>query len=338
MEAIMRSMNKTIWRRTWFIALLGLASLAAGLQEETDVKKGRTLYSSLCQRCHGTKGDDTFYPGVVPLVGVHRRLDKEEIVRVAAGTLGRSFDEEEGRALYAYMKKLKGAKGFRQPGLLFSPHLVERRLSKIHEYRIVDTRTRSEYEGGHVPNALHWPHPVEKLGCRLSPDEAVSVLGSLGITPETFAVIYDDVGGGRATCIWWAFASAGHHRVAVLDGGWRRWVNEDRPVHTTKTPTRPTSYPMRGRDSKEGRCNLDTEGASELRLDWQDLLDEGGFRSTDEILSALREAGFEGRGTYLVPGSTAELTSTAFVLMLMGYESVEVHGEEGLVCVGASAS
>lgn len=113
MEAIMRRTNTMIWRRTWFIAALGLASLADGLQEERDVEKGGTLYSSLCQRCHGAKGDDTSYPGVVPVVGVHRRLDKEEIVRVAAGTLGRSFDEEEGRALYAYLKKLKGAKGFR---------------------------------------------------------------------------------------------------------------------------------------------------------------------------------------------------------------------------------
>ena len=180
-----------IWRRMWFLVLLGLATLAAGLQEESDVDKGGTLYRSLCQRCHGTEGDDTSYPGVVPVVGVHRRLDKEEIVRVAAGTLGRSFDEEEGRALYAYLKNLKGAKGFQQPGLVFSPHLVERKLSRIQEYRIIDARTRAEYEGGHVQNAIHWPHPVEKFGCRLSQDDAVSVLGSREDWAGHFSVIED---------------------------------------------------------------------------------------------------------------------------------------------------
>ena len=33
-----------------------------------------------------------------------------------------------------------------------------------------------------------------------------------------------------ATRLWWALRLAGHGAVAVLDGGWARWLAEDRPI------------------------------------------------------------------------------------------------------------
>jgi rhodanese-related sulfurtransferase len=323
-----------ICRATCLVAFLGPTTPAAELQERSDFEKGKTLYRSLCQRCHGPDGDATSYPGVVPVVGVQRRLDEEEIVRVAAGTLGRSFDADEGRALYAFLKTLKGAKGFAQAGLLFSPHLAETKIPKTRQYRLIDARTRAEYEAGHIPNAVHWPDPVEAFACRLSRDEMASVLASVGVTPETFVVIYDGGGGPEAACVWWALVSAGHDRAAVLDGGWRRWINESRRVQTAQVPMPRRSRRAGSSEPQDDRCDFGMDEARALRFDWQDIIDESGFRAADEVGSVLREAGFRGRGTYLIPGSPTDTHGAAFALKLLGYESVVVHRDGSGVRVG----
>jgi 3-mercaptopyruvate sulfurtransferase SseA len=317
------------------IASFGVATSAAEAQNRSDVERGKTLYRSLCQRCHGPDGDAISYPGVVPVVGVERRLDEAEIVRVAAGTLGRSFDERQGRALHAFLETLGGAKGFAEAGWLFSPYLAERRLPKVHDYRIVDVRSRAEYDAGHLPNALHWSPPVEAAPCRLS-EEAASVLGDLGITPEMFVVFYDDVGGPRAACAWWALASLGHDRAAVLDGGWRRWVDEGRPVQTDEMPLPRGSYSSREDAPREEPCDLGESGAATLRLDWDDLLGEDGFRTAEEIEDVLGVAGFQGPGVYSTPGDSADAAGVAFVLKLLGHDPVAVDHEAGGICVRSS--
>jgi 3-mercaptopyruvate sulfurtransferase SseA len=320
---------------TCLIAVLGLTTLASEPPETSDVERGKTLYRSLCLRCHGPEGDETSYPGVMPVVGVERRLEKAEIVRVAAGTLGRSFDAREGRALYAFLQTLGGAKGFAQAGWLFSPYMAERKLPKLREYRLVDVRLRGEYEVGHIPNAVFWSPPVDESPCRLSGDTA-SVLESLGISPETFVVVYDDVGGSRAACAWWALASTGHDRAAVLDGGWRRWVDEGRPVQTAQASVPDGSYSWNGAVPRKEACELIQGETRALRLDWQDLTSEDGLRPADEIEHVLREAGFEGPGAYLTPGSPTDAPGLAFVLKLLGHEPVVVHPEAGGICVGPS--
>jgi thiosulfate/3-mercaptopyruvate sulfurtransferase len=44
-------------------------------------------------------------------------------------------------------------------------------------------------------------------------------------------VAYDDAGGGMAAArLWWMLRWLGHNTVAVLDGGWGKWLTEGRPV------------------------------------------------------------------------------------------------------------
>jgi thiosulfate/3-mercaptopyruvate sulfurtransferase len=46
------------------------------------------------------------------------------------------------------------------------------------------------------------------------------VLGKLGITPETYVLVYDDKSGANAAArFWWMLLSAGHQKVSVIDGG-----------------------------------------------------------------------------------------------------------------------
>ena len=69
---------------TCLVAALGLTTAVAQFQEKSDFERGKALYTSLCQRCHGPDGDAISYPGVVPVVGVERRLDEAEIVRTVS--------------------------------------------------------------------------------------------------------------------------------------------------------------------------------------------------------------------------------------------------------------
>ncbi len=79
------------------------------------------------------------------------------------------------------------------------------------------------------------------------------------------------MGGQFATRLWWALTYYGHDAVSVLDGGWNRWVEEDRPVESgpvasmpkTFTPERPARAPGDGRatrspGSASRACNCST--------------------------------------------------------------------------------
>lgn len=99
---------------------------------------------------------------------------------------------------------------------------------------------RSDYKQGHIPGALY-AHVDEDLSSPIIPgvtgrhplppvDEFSTKLGTWGIGPGVQVVAYDDRGGMIAARLWWLLHWLSHREVAVLDGGWPRWVAEGRPV------------------------------------------------------------------------------------------------------------
>lgn len=48
-------------------------------------------------------------------------------------------------------------------------------------------------------------------------------LRRLGISNDSFVVVYDDCGGAMAARLWWMLRWLGHDQVAVLDGGIQAW-------------------------------------------------------------------------------------------------------------------
>ncbi len=65
-------------------------------------------------------------------------------------------------------------------------------------------------------------HPLPSIGA-LS-----AMLGRLGITRGTQVIAYDQDSGMYASRLWWLLRYAGHDAVAVLDGGWAKWMREGR--------------------------------------------------------------------------------------------------------------
>lgn len=65
------------------------------------------------------------------------------------------------------------------------------------------------------------------------------LLSNWGVTPDTQIVIYDAEGGAMAAArLWWMLKICGHQAIAILDGGYPKWILEDRPVEKKTPPAR----------------------------------------------------------------------------------------------------
>jgi thiosulfate/3-mercaptopyruvate sulfurtransferase len=91
------------------------------------------------------------------------------------------------------------------------------------------------YQAGHIPNAIFAGIDTQLSGKKtgfngrhpLPPrDELVETFRSWGINSDTQIVAYDAQGGQFASRLWWLARWLGHARVALLDGGWPKWLND----------------------------------------------------------------------------------------------------------------
>lgn len=107
-----------------------------------------------------------------------------------------------------------------------------------------------EYAKAHIPGALFANIERDLSGPKGEgrqgrhplplPPSFQRFAGSLGITPTTQVVCYDDQAGQWASRLWWLLRHYGHKPVAVLDGGLTRWKALGLPLrggHETPRPT-----------------------------------------------------------------------------------------------------
>ncbi|MGD8643505.1 MAG: sulfurtransferase [Chromatiales bacterium] len=113
-------------------------------------------------------------------------------------------------------------------------------------FSLVDTDAAEQaYLQGHIPGA-RYAHMERDLSGELhdssgrhplpDPTELADTFGRWGIGPATQVVVYDDAGGAYAARLWWLLRWLGHAAVAVLDGGWNRWLEGQHPVATAVPP------------------------------------------------------------------------------------------------------
>jgi thiosulfate/3-mercaptopyruvate sulfurtransferase len=70
-----------------------------------------------------------------------------------------------------------------------------------------------------------------------SADDFAAVMAELGVGEGTRVVLYDRGNHAWAARVWWMLRVFGFDGAAVLDGGWRKWLAEQRPV--SNEPSRP---------------------------------------------------------------------------------------------------
>ena len=64
----------------------------------------------------------------------------------------------------------------------------------------------------------------------MNPESFADTMSQHGIGDDTQVVAYDNMGGLYAARLWWALDYHGHSKCRVLNGGFRKWYEEGRPV------------------------------------------------------------------------------------------------------------
>lgn len=116
---------------------------------------------------------------------------------------------------------------------------------------------RRAYLAGHIPGA-RYAHLEEDLSSPVGPGtgrhplpdpEALArKLGAWGVDETRQVVVYDDSFGAMAARLWWLLRWLGHEAVALLDGGFPKWLREGRPVTATPPRLAPARFLPRVRD------------------------------------------------------------------------------------------
>ena len=112
--------------------------------------------------------------------------------------------------------------------------------------RVIEADMNPEVcKDAHIPGAVFWNIFSDLMKPDLSMNldsKAISeLLSRSGILPETTLVAY---GSNPATgaVIFWLLKRFGHERVYVLNGGYQKWIAEDRPLTSELTSFEPTQY------------------------------------------------------------------------------------------------
>jgi thiosulfate/3-mercaptopyruvate sulfurtransferase len=219
--------------------------------------------------------------------------------------------------------------GFAHPEFLVDAAWVAAHLEDSNLV-VVDTDVEAAYARGHIPGAVLVPDNLEKDPDTnrvhiLPPQKFAAMAEGLGIGDNTLVIAYDNSQSLYAARLWWALNYYGHRNVKVLDGGWRRWVNEGhavsfarpKPAGRVKLNPRPDKSWISTGDELKACCNLsdvvvwDVRTTAEyagaeargnrraghipgaIHLEWNNLMDREThrFKPASEIRRILAEKG-----------------------------------------------
>lgn len=156
-------------------------------------------------------------------------------------------------------------------------------LARHPEWRVFDCRHdllkhelgEQQYRESHIPgasfahldrdlsapkNGVNGRHPLP------DPTGFIAWLGTQGLKPADQIVAYDGGPGAMAARLWWMLRWVGHDAVAVLDGGYAKWVKEGRDVTATVPAYPATKYPGKVRADRAVDVAYVQEHLGELAL------------------------------------------------------------------------
>jgi thiosulfate/3-mercaptopyruvate sulfurtransferase len=127
-----------------------------------------------------------------------------------------------------------------KPGVLVSTQWVADHLNDPNVRLVeVDVDTTA-YDSGHTPNTIGWNwqtqlqrHPSRDIPTK---EEWQELLSSSGISNDTHVVLFGDNNNWFAAFAYWIFKLYGHENVSLMDGGRKKWFDENRES-TTESPT-----------------------------------------------------------------------------------------------------
>lgn len=149
------------------------------------------------------------------------------------------------------------------------------------------------YPESHIPGAVYAHLDRDLCGLKTGrngrhplpePAALADTLGRLAIGGDTQVVAYDQDSGMYASRLWWELRWIGHDAVAVLDGGFAKWIAERRPTASgvDRWPRRTFTANVRG-DMIVSAADVET---LRTRPDWR-LIDARApdrFRGENETI------------------------------------------------------
>lgn len=190
-------------------------------------------------------------------------------------------------------------RGYARPDVLVSTDWVAEHLSDPAVRLLESDEDVLLYDSGHIPGALKldW---VEDLNDPVQRDyvgreQMEHLLRARGVNPGTTIVLYGDRNNWWATYAFWVLRLFGLEKLAIMDGGRQRWVDEARPLTTDRPAVGPghvdvgerRDAPIRAfRDEvlahvRAGRRLVDVRSPEEFRgerLHMPDFPNEGALR------------------------------------------------------------
>lgn len=131
--------------------------------------------------------------------------------------------------------------------LLLEPAELQARLGDA-DLLIVDLGKESVYLQAHVPGAVLFNVKQLVSGQQPAPGKLApaaqlsAALSSIGLTPQTHVVVYDDEGGAAAGRFIWTLDVLGHAHYSYLNGGIHAWLAAGLPAESRANAPRPSSY------------------------------------------------------------------------------------------------
>jgi thiosulfate/3-mercaptopyruvate sulfurtransferase len=227
---------------------------------------------------------------------------------------------------------------------------------------------RTQYRGRHLPGAIHFD--IDHVADTSSPlphmlpsaTDFSKKVGLLGIGDGDRVVVYDRLSGGSAAArVWWMFRSFGFENVALLDGGFGKWIKEKLPTEMSPVRPEPRSFeaklrPELVRTLAQMKANLATgaeqvidargpgkfEGTqgdvfsfkklghipNAINIPWADLVhpESGTFLPNEELVARFKTGGIDLERP-IVTTCASGITScvVAFALHLLGRRTAAVY-------------
>lgn len=100
-----------------------------------------------------------------------------------------------------------------------------------------ERKAEEEYKKNHIPGAIFFDiDEIANLEMPLphmmpNDEKMASRVRSLGISNSNHVIVYDNSDFSSAARVWFMFKNFGHKNVSILDGGFQKWQQENKPAN-----------------------------------------------------------------------------------------------------------
>lgn len=256
--------------------------------------------------------------------------------------------------------KPTGSAAFANPDLLVNASWLSGKLSDT-KVRIVDARTPAEYKAGHIQGAVNIPvedtfNPEGPKQMAGPPEQEKQLFGQKGIGKETKVVVYDNGKETKASRLFWTLEYYGKSNVSVLDGGFKKWQQQNLATSTEETKVTAADFAPKANPAllaakadvlaaidKPGMAIVDSRSPQEfsgqdlrakrgghipgaVNINWTDLFtgdDPPVLKSPADLKKMYEDAGVTKDKKVIAHCQTGQRSSVTYLtLRLLGYDNV----------------